>query len=112
MKFHPKFHDLIRSGAKTQTRRPIKGPPKWVPGETYELPEVGVRVLCEAVRSERLSMIGAIGSKGLKREGYTRKDHDPNAFDQFRADWDSFYGEGAFDSNPLVWVYSFKVVTE
>ncbi len=105
LKFAPKFHAAIISGQKTQTRRPINGkPPKWVPGEVYELPDVGVRVLCLAVRSERLH---AYESCDMFYEGYDYRDA---ALSGFKADWDSFYGKGAFDRNPLVWVYSFKVV--
>ncbi len=110
MNFKPELIDLILSGRKTQTRRPVSDNPRspWYRekcglqvGRDYAIcpgrakPASG-RVLIEATRLERL---GDISSADAVAEGF----RDRNEFEIYL--W-NLYGE--FDPEQLVWVVQFR----
>lgn len=104
MIFRPELVELIKSGRKTQTRRPVKRGERecrYKPNHAYKVqPGRGQRgedviTVVEPPRRERL---GALSLKGARREGFRN-------VQEFERYWKDLHG--AYDPDEEVWVISF-----
>lgn len=110
--FAPYLKKLVLNGKKTQTRRPVKGEPKYKLGEVVNVEGTDCNIIVTGVRGERLKN----EVLDTRKEGLL--DNDKSCFtlsaliaiDDFFEIWDSFYSGTKYASknNPLVWVYDFE----
>jgi len=122
IKFKPEMIPMILSGAKTQTRRPVKlVKPKYL---THDCPygNVGDSVLfgtpdemylltIDKIRSENLHDISR-GDAMAEGCPFANMKNGPDPREWFRALWESIYGIGSWQENPLVWVIDFSLFKE
>jgi len=95
MKFNETTEPLVLSGRKTETRRIVKGQPKFEVGDVFEVADRRFQIT--ELRCEKLA---EIDWGGVIAEGFTNDV-------EFYAAWLSCYGEL---SNKWVWVYTFTRV--
>ena len=104
MLFTPALVELIRSGDKTQTRRPLRGfRCPVILGEDYAVqPGRGrraqFRIRVIGLRQEKL---GDVTRKDAYREGFTN-------IGQLIEMWSRLYGH--FDADEVVWVIDFEAI--
>ena len=112
IKFKPEFLPMIRSGQKTQTRRPANKPEYRV-GETLQIAGTCDCIRITGKRTESLHDITEADSiaEGMTHDlygvGYIPAALAGPCVYQFARCWDDIYGPGAWAKNPIVNVYEF-----
>jgi len=111
IKFTNEMIERILEGKKTETRRPIKGQPKYTLGREYRIEGTDIVVYIKDISAHELQDMsyarGDYWSEGIIPR------HDRNCeIQQFMDIWNGIYGDTEYSwrNNPFVYVYTFKLV--
>jgi len=111
IKFTHEMIECIINGRKTETRRPIKGQPKYDIGYKYCIQGTNTIILFESVIAHKLQDM-SYDRGDYWDEGIIPR-HDRNCeIKQFVDIWDEIYGDTQYcwRNNPFVYAYRFEVV--